>query len=86
MRRLMELETKHQTLLKHDEDIKYNAEKYGNELQDIDGKIEWANDSVKAKFNNLNDVRGDYQGSSDSKDISLEVEKLKTKYLLNAIR
>ena len=40
MRRLMELETKHQTLLKHDEDIKYNAEKYGNELQDIDGKIE----------------------------------------------
>ena len=86
MRRLMELETKHQTLLKQDEDIKYNAEKYNNELQDIEGKIERAGDSAKAKFNNLNDVRGDYQGSSDSKDISLEVEKLKTKYLLNAIR
>ena len=82
----MELETKHQTLLKQDEDIKYNAEKYNNELQDIEGKIERAGDSAKAKFNNLNDVRGDYQGSSDQKDISLEVEKLKTKYLLNAIR
>ena len=65
MRRLMELETKHQTLLKQDEDIKYNAEKYGNELQDIDGKIERAGDSMRAKFNNLNDVRADYQGSSD---------------------
>ena len=85
MRRLMELQTKHQTLMRQGEDINYNAEKYQTELQDMDGKIDRAKSSAQAKINNVQDVRNDFPDSTDNKDIQLEIQKLKTKYLLNAI-
>ena len=34
MKRLMDLQTRQQTLLKEDEDITYNKEKYQNELEE----------------------------------------------------
>ena len=73
MRRLMELQTKHQTLMRQGEDINYNAEKYQTELQDMDGKIDRAKSSAQAKINNVQDVRNDFPESTDNKDIQLEI-------------
>lgn len=53
MKRLMDLQTRQQTLLKEDEDITYNKEKYQNELEEQNSKIERAANSAEAKLNNL---------------------------------
>ncbi len=46
MRRLMELQTRNQTILKENEDINYNREKIQNELEDQGSKIERAANSA----------------------------------------
>lgn len=56
MRRLMELQTKSQTLIKDNEDYAYHKEKYDKELGDQEGKIDRAAKSMHAKQNNLDSV------------------------------
>jgi hypothetical protein len=85
MRRLMELQTRQQTLIKEKEDLEYQREKVNNELEDQAAKVERAVNSMNAKFNNLQSVNATVTETPESKDVALEVEKLKTKYLLNAI-
>lgn len=81
MRRLMELQTKHQILIRLDDDIKH----YDHTIEEQKSKVERSEKSMKSKLNNLESVNNDFRGTPQSKDIALEVEKLKSKYLLNSI-
>lgn len=85
MRRLMELQTRSQGLLKDNEDIVYAKEKLENEMNDQTDKINRAINSLNTKKNNLDSVDPNFANDHKGKDLTLEVEKLKSKYLLNAI-
>ena len=77
----MELQTKHQVLIKLDDDIRY----YDNTIEEQKNKVDRAERSMASKLNNLDSVNPDFKGTPQAKDIALEVEKLKSKYLLNSL-
>ena len=55
----MELQTKHQVLIKLDDDIKY----YDNIIEEQKSKVERAERSMGSKMNNLESVNPEFQGT-----------------------
>mmetsp|Transcript_20202 Transcript_20202/g.23381 ORF Transcript_20202/g.23381 Transcript_20202/m.23381 type:complete len:193 (-) Transcript_20202:29-607(-) len=85
MRRLMEIQTKQQNFLKSNEDYSNQRERLEKELQDQLDKLARADEAKNNNLQNLIQTAPDFDGSAASKDILLESEQLKTKYLLGAV-
>ena len=85
MGRLMEIQAKKQNFERREEEIVYMREKIEKDLQEQGGKIERADRTKTSNYNELVAAVQDFEGSAKQKDVELEIEQLKTKYLMNAI-
>lgn len=85
-RRLMEVKTKQQQLGKQVEELGAYMDKADKELGEQYDKIERANKTFQAKFNNVRAVKGDgFQESKENYEILSEIEANKHKHLLSAL-
>ena len=86
-RRLMEVKTKQQQLAKQNDDLLSYKDKVDKELGEQYEKIERAQKSFQAKFNNVRAVKGDaFQESKENYEILTEVEANKHKHLMAALQ
>jgi hypothetical protein len=60
-------------------------DKIGKDIKDQTDKIDRAQRSMNAKLNNVKSIKTDFEQSKPNADITYEVEKVKNKYLLNAL-
>ena len=82
----MEIKTKQQVFNKQNEELGHIRTQLEDELRIQADKIEKTERTYQSKLNNVMTVKG--QGFGDSKEnaeIMIEVEKLKTSHLMNAL-
>jgi hypothetical protein len=60
-------------------------DKIGKDIKDQMDKIDRAQRSMNAKFNNVKSIKTDFEQSKQNADITYEIEKIKNKYILNAL-
>lgn len=85
MRRLMEIQTKQQNYLKKNEDFSHQRERIESELQDQFDKVGRSEEVKNNNLQNLIQTNPQFEESSAFKDVILESEQLKSKYLMNAV-
>ena len=85
MRRLMEIQTKQQNFLKKNEDFSHQRERIETELQDQMDKVARAEEVKNNNLQNIVQNNPQFEESANFKDVILESEQLKTKYMMNAI-
>lgn len=83
----MEVKTKQQQLAKQNDELTLIKDKLDKDLGDQYDKIERAQKSFQAKFNNVRSVKGDgFQESKENYEILNEIESNKNKHLMAALQ
>ncbi|CAI2383185.1 unnamed protein product [Moneuplotes crassus] len=85
MSRLMEIQTRHQNYMRKNEEMNQQKEYLNKEISEQGGKIDRAENTKASNLDQVKSSVPDFEDSTRAKDIALEVEQLKTKYLMNAI-
>lgn len=86
-RRLMEVKTRQQQLHKQADEQGGLRERLDKELAEQVDKIQRAQKSFQAKYNNVRAVRGaEFENSKENYEILAEAEALKNKHLLGSLQ